>query len=48
MGVARALEQLPSHMTPEETMKLLEFTIPGTTLFLATPLPHLISKNSTQ
>lgn len=30
VGVARALEQLPSHMSPEETMTLLNFTIPGT------------------
>ena len=29
MGVARALEQLPSHMTPKETMRLLNFMIPG-------------------
>ena len=30
VGVARALEQLPSHMTPQDTLKLLKFTIPGT------------------
>ena len=29
MGVARALEQLPSHMNPQDTMRLLKFTIPG-------------------
>ena len=30
VGVARALEQLPSHLSPEQTMTLLNFMIPGT------------------
>ncbi|CAI8049233.1 eIF-2-alpha kinase activator GCN1, partial [Geodia barretti] len=40
VGVARALEQLPSHMTPQETMTLLEFTIPGA---LSDPNPNVLA-----
>jgi hypothetical protein len=39
VGVARALEQLPSHMTPKETMRLLTFTIPGA---LSDPCPDVL------
>lgn len=29
VGVAKALAELPAHLTPDETMKLLQFIIPG-------------------